>query len=455
MKRRAAGSGNALSCERLRPSAECRKMSDMRILLVNPPATCVEDDRMEPPLGLLYVAARAREAGYEDVSVLDMSGCSSEARIAASIDSLPVADVYGLTCFCTNYPYAKKIVAQARKIEPRAGIVIGGPQASGLPEFTLLDSGADAVVVGEGEDAFTEYVDSVAWGKPINGTLRGQPRADIDSYPFPARDLVDLSTYSRRILGHPTISLISSRGCAHRCTHCNSVVMGGGSLSARYRSPDNVAHEVQSLRDAYRHFRFNDDHFTGNRNLEALLERLKDLDIVFRVFARVEDLTERTCALLKQAGCVLVSIGLESLNPDNLKMLGKASQAGKEGNVAIARRRGLTTRASFIVGLPYDSDRSIEENFTKAAALGLDEFSVYALIPYPGTAIARDPAKFGYTIVHTDFTDYVQLGKGRRTCCALQHRNFGPHDVRRWKKMAEAVLESGGCNHMKKSEVAH
>lgn len=425
-----------------------------KIALINPPSNCVDDDRLEPPLGLLYIISTLKENRYDDISFLDMTGCRTEREIEDKIDMIPRADVFGMSCFSTNYHYVKKIIDYIKKNYHNSRIVIGGAHPSGVPGFTLKDSNVDTVVVGEGEDIFSDIVTTFASGSVPEKIVFGKGRKDIDSYALPARDSVDMSSYSRRLMGRPVVSLLSSRGCAHHCIHCNSVVMGGGNRHVRYRSPDNIITEIQTLRDKFSFFRFNDDHFTGNPNLENLLMKLKDFDIKFRVFARVEDLNDKTCGLLKDAGCIHVSIGLESLNYENLRILGKKRQAGKEKNVKIARDHGLVVRSSFMVGLPFDNDRTIHDSFKKAAELRLDEFAVYPLIPYPGTLIWKKPEKFGYTIIHTNFMDYIQMGKHAKTCYALKHENFAPEDVKKWLQNATSLLKLGGVKHMSDSKVA-
>lgn len=431
-----------------------RMQTDAHVVLINPPSLCVEDDRVEPPLGLLYIAAVLRDHGYEDVTVHDMSGCPSEEQISFEIANLPGAGIYGVSSLCTNYLYAKRIIERIRSADCRARVIIGGPNPTGIPGFIAEDSGADVVVAGEGEDPFVICVDAYSRGIELKGIVTGHGRNDIDSYPFPARDLVDMETYSRRLMGEPVVSLISSRGCKSNCIHCNSPVMGAGSRGARYRSTGNLFAEIETLRPHFRCFRFNDDHFTGNPDLETLLKQMKNLEIRFRVFGRIEDLTDSSCRLLKDAGCVHITLGLESLNPDNLRVLGKGSQIGLESNIAVAKSHGLHIRASFIVGLPYDSDDSIPDCFERAAGLGIDEFAVYPLIPYPGSLLWQSPGKFGYCICNRDFTDYVQMGLNGKTCYALKHENFGLEDVRRWKSKAENILTEGGARHMRDSCVA-
>lgn len=427
---------------------------ELKIVLINPPSLCVEDDRLEPHLGLLYLAAELRRCGFDGLTFVDLSGRSDEASIDVVVDEIPPADLYGVTSFSTNWHITRRLIEQLDCRYPQATVLVGGAHATALPELVLAESPADAVIVGEGETMLTELALARDQGWAIQGIYNQLCHRDLDDYPFPARDLVDYTSYSRRLLGKPVISILGSRGCKHRCLHCNSVVMRGRQ-AVQFRSATNICDEITSLRDRCSSFRFNDDNFSANPQIEPLLEQLEQLDIDFRIFARVDDLTPRLCRLLHKAGCVHVTAGLESLNPQNLKLLGRASQIGCEANVTMARKCGLTVRASFIVGLPFDTDQSVVHSFEQAAAAAPNEFAIYPLIPYPGTPIHRYPERFGYTIVHEDFSRYVQMGKGGSACLALEHENFSCDDVRRWMTIGEDILIAAGSRHMRDSQVAN
>ncbi|WP_028314622.1 B12-binding domain-containing radical SAM protein [Desulfatibacillum aliphaticivorans] len=426
----------------------------LTVVLINPPSLCVNDDHLEPPLGLLYIAAAVRDAGFKQIGVFDMSGCSDRQDIDKKIESIPKADVYGIGIHCTTHEYAKHIVDWIRNTWSSSYIVVGGANPSALPELTLHDLGVDLVVVGEGENAMISCLDSYIDGTPKAGVLQGTHVEDIDTLSFPARDLVNNSGYSRKLLNESVISLLASRGCPHRCAFCNSVVMGGGARRVAFRSPLSIAKEVEALRDQCRFFRFNDDCFTEHPNLDEVLDRLTGLDISFRIFGRVSHLTEKNCLSLKRAGCVHMSVGLESLNPQNLKILNKGGQIGQEWRVQYAAEADIVVRSFFMVGLPYDNDQNIDEYFLKATNLGLSEFSVYPLIPYPGTEIAKRPTSFGYKIINRNFRDYVQIGVNGRSCFALEHKNFGVNDVKRWRTRAEQILRNGGVIDSINSKIA-
>jgi radical SAM superfamily enzyme YgiQ (UPF0313 family) len=354
----------------------------------------------------------------------------------------------------TTHEPAKRLIRHIRELRRDAYVIVGGPNPTALPRETLEELEVDLVITGEGEDALVASVQGWFAGTRPHGVIAGTGRDDIDSYPFPARDLADPTSYGRKLQGEPVISIISSRGCRGRCAFCNSTIMGSGSKGQRFRSVANVIAELSDLRSKWRFFRFNDDTFTGRRDLLELLATIEELDIVFRIFARVEDLTPQVAEALTRAGCVHVSVGLESLDPANLRVLRKAKQIGRHQNVRFARDAGLTVRAFFMVGLPADTDRSIEHYFAEAATLGIDEFSLYPLIPYPGSAIARDPAQWGYQIIEPDWRRYVQIGVNGSSTFALRHQNFEPEDVVRWRKRAEQILRSSGARHSRESAVA-
>ncbi len=427
----------------------------IEVVLINPPSLCVDDDRLEPSLGLLYIASMVRQSNFQ-VLIYEMTGCKNETEISRKIKEIPNGDVYGLSVLCTNYSYAKQCIEQIRSRNRKSMIILGGPNPTALPEFTLNNSKCDCVITGEGEDAFILALNAIQKGEPVPAIIRGAGRIDIDSYPMPAWDLVDLGSFNRVFDGERTVSLISSRGCKYHCAHCNSTVMGAGSTQVRYRRAENVVEEMKYLqKTGINKFRFNDDNFTGNPDLPALLIKIKELNVRYRSFGRIEDLTERNCRLLAESGCRHISVGLESLNPDNLKALGKENQSGLEANhLKNAKENGIIIRAFFIVGLPYDNDKTIKKYFEICKDLPFDEYSVYPLIPYPGTSIAETPQYFGYEIVDRDFTHYVQIGQNRSTSFALKHENFSENDVRRWHNYVDSLLSSYRKVRQNQSEIA-
>ncbi|MDR1028535.1 MAG: B12-binding domain-containing radical SAM protein [Clostridiales Family XIII bacterium] len=422
-------------------------------VLINPPYGGVDDDALEENLGLSYIAGYLRERGI-DTAICEMTG---KEPLDTKLAALHIADVYGISMYSTAVESTKSIIRHIRRIAPAAPIYLGGPHPSALPEESLAELGADGVIVGEGEAAFYAVVLAANEGNPIGGVIRGEQETDLDRIPFPARDMVERGRFTRRLNGEPCISMLTSRGCPYSCLHCNSIVMGGAGVGFRFRSVENVIEEIRLIKElGYRNIRFNDDNFLANPRLHELLAAIAKEDILFRVFGRVEDYKPDTCALLKNAGCQMLSAGIESCNPDNLRFLRKHGMLKYMNHLTAAKERGLAVRASFMVGLPYDTDASIERYFTEASGLAIDEYAVYGLIPYPGTALYANPEQYNYYITSFDFSRYMQIGKGGESCFVLGYDDgvnaFTPEDVRRWHRRANELL-GNRLKHMRDSAV--
>jgi anaerobic magnesium-protoporphyrin IX monomethyl ester cyclase len=423
------------------------------VILINPPYKGIEDDALEENLGLSYIAGYLQTKGIR-VGINEMTGKWPLYRLLNELDD---ALVYGISYYSTATESVAKIVDYIRSNKQKSLIYLGGPHPTALPHATLKATQVDGVVVGEGEQSFYEIVCSAKSGKPIRGVIKGRIIQNLDDIPFPVR-MMNRKHFTRRLNNEPCISLLSSRGCPYRCLHCNSLIMGGGNPDIRFRSVNNVIEEVRQVKlVGYTKIKFNDDNFTANPDLEALLLALEKENIEFRVFGRIEHLTEPVCQLLKQAGCSMFSIGIESYNPDNLRFLRKAAMLKYFANLKIARSYGIVIRASFMVGLPFDTDETIPRYFSKAAEeLDFDEFAIYGLIPYPGTALYDDSSRYHYEITTYDYSKYMQIGKGGESCFVLRYKDeqnsFDPDDVRRWYHQANKILESRKI-HMRNSSV--
>ena len=148
------------------------------------------------------------------------------------------------------------------------------------------------------------------------------------------------------------------------------------------------------------------------------------------------------------------------MNPDNLRFLGKINNIKYIDNLYNAQKHKLVLRASFMVGLPFDTDDTIERYFKYSSELPLSEYAVYPLIPYPGTLIYEKAKQFHYNIISENYENYRQMGVNGDACYVLEYHNpntsnhFGPADVRRWKIRAEQLLDQHFI-HMRNSSIAN
>lgn len=413
------------------------------VCFVHSPCDAVNDDRLEPPLGILYLAGVARDEGCS-VRVIDLAS-RGQADLAAEV---PVGfDVYGFSTYTVNFRVTLALADAVRVRNPRALFIAGGPHATALPE-EVLAAGFDAVVTGEGETALAAIVRAVRRGERPRGIVRGTPVADLDTLTFPDYDLLDFGTYSRELDGQRCVSVLSSRGCPYPCTFCNSRIMGAGT-PIRYRSPENVVAEVRQIKArGIDRIRFQDDIFTLDiRRVRRLAAALSREGVIYRCFSRVSTFTAEMAALVRGSGCIHVSFGVESGSPALLAehAMNKHQTPGDiRAALEHARAAGLRTRVYLMVGFPGETDGTVRETIELMKSTPWDEFAVYPLIAYPGTPLFEEPERFGILQIRRDYGEYVQVGRDFRAGFTIRTATFDERQVRVWRDAVVAELLADG-----------
>ncbi len=416
------------------------------VCLIHTPCLELRDDRLEAPLGLLYLASSLQARGHH-VSICDLSSIDEhdlERRIPGDFD------VYGFSTYSVNYGLTRALMQQVRWRNPKALFVAGGPHATALPDRVHAD-GFDVVITGEAETTLCEVVASLGGRNRLTGVLTGVPVDSLDDLQFPARHLVDHDSYSREVDGCPCMSLLTSRGCPYKCSFCNSNIMGAGK-PVRQRSAANVVAEISALRQQYgvRHFRIQDDIFTLNRRrIEELTPALARQDIVYRCFARINTCAEHPDVprMLRDSGCAHVSFGVESGSPKILTVAAMHKSQSPDQirrGLQNAHAAGLKSRIFLIVGFPGETDATVMETLDLVKSCPWDEFSVYPLIAYPGTPLHDHPESYGITHIDRNYADYLQIGKNFKAGFTIRTSTFDEHQVRIWRDFVIAELLADG-----------
>lgn len=416
------------------------------VCFVHTPCLELRDDRLEPPLGMLYVATNLNAHGHR-ATLCDLAGVDDDALDERIPDG---RDVYGFSTYSVNYGLTRALMAGVRRRNPDALFVAGGPHATALPHAVLAD-GFDVVITGEAEWTMLDVVGALDGPRRPAGIRAGQPPEPLDALPIPDRDLIDLSSYSREVGGRPCASILSSRGCPYRCSFCNSNIMGAG-RAMRYRSPENVVAEIREIVRRYGidHFRFQDDIFTiHRRRVEEITAHLAPEHIVFRCFARINTCAEHPDVprMLRDGGCVHVSFGVESGSPSMLAIAAMHKSQTPDQirrGLANAHDAGLRSRVFLIVGFPGETDATVAETLALMKDCPWDEFSVYPLIAYPGTPLHDRPAEHGITHIDTNYSDYLQIGKNFKAGFTIRTATFDEQQVRIWRdRVIDELLADG------------
>jgi len=407
-------------------------------VLIQTPCYELMDDRLEPPLGLLYLATWLNQHGHE-AHVVDLSSIRPEHWR----QSIPRADIYGFSTFTTSFHRTLDILKIVKNINPHAVTVAGGPHASALPEVVSLFF--DFVVVGEGEQALLHLVATLEAGKRLPSILHGIPVPRLDDLPLPDYSLVDITSYRRIVDGRPSLSILSSRGCPYRCVFCNSIIMGGG-RNVRFRTAENVVAEIRKLKAewGFTSFRFQDDNLTLNRSrLRELTALLKQEAIRYRCFGRVDHCTHDVAEMLFEGGCRHIAFGIESGSDEILQRMEKRQTVDEiRQGIFNARASGLKVRVYLMVGFPGETWETVQATVDLMLECMPDEFSVYPLIPYPGTPIYQQPEKFGITAINRNFSQYFQVCRDRASGYVLRTNDLNEVKIAAMRQYIIEQLES-------------
>jgi len=392
----------------------------MRVLLVNPPYPVVESLTM--PLGLLYLGARLEQVGHE-VFLEDLQLSRSPLRRLQQTLNRFQPDLAGVTSFSLNLPIAARILQKIKALFPGVITAWGGPHVS-FDDMNILRQypAVDVVVRGEGEETLLEVAERAKEGKAFHDLLgiswRGYDghfyqnsprrfREDLDQLPRPAWHLLKLSQY--RAFGDGA-SIMTSRGCPHRCVFCVGRKMIGA--RGRFRNPEAVVDEMEALaRLGFRRIRIEDDLFTFRRERAlAICQELdrRGLSIRWRGYSRVDTIDAELLQWMKRSGCERLLYGAESGSPEILKRIRKGIAPEQTRRaVEMTREAGIGVLASFVLGLPGETPQTLQQTLDFAESLRVP-YTLNLLTPYVGTEVREKAEEWGIRILSHEWRYYGQ-----------------------------------------------
>jgi len=394
------------------------------------------------PLGMLYIAACLQRARHQ-VKFFD-GAFMNHAELLEAIGHFGPAFA-GIYSTAFGWDKAGQTAADIKRCNANIFICAGGPYPVAAQENCLADGGEcfDAVVTGEGEFTVCEMLERLDRSAGLDDVAgiafrcRGQivknpPRPlneDLDSLPFPARELLgDAARYvppPGTYRNKPVAVLITSRGCDRRCIYCFQLdrERKSGVRGVRYRSIGNVLQEIELLlSQGYREIKFLDDSLAADygRALE-LARQIKARGLRFSWFASVcaNQVDQPLLQAFRDAGCWAILIGAESGVQKNLNTLRKATTLDQVRRaVRAAKEVGLKVSTPFIFGIPGETFEEGLKTIEFAIELDPDLANFHALTPFPGTDLHAQHAKFG--TISRDLAD-----------CTYQGAAFVPYSMTR------------------------
>lgn len=378
----------------------------MRILLIQPKIS-IESSF---PLGLAYLTAYLNKNGGHKVEGYDLSINPHYSRLVKVLVSRRI-DAIGITSMSINYNEVLEISRIVRE-HINAPIILGGSHPSVLPNQCIQSENIDFIVVGEGEKTVLDLIKVIEENRhpsTVNGILykennqvfstnRRKPIEDLDTLPFPDRDIFPIKNYTSGMVSKdaPYTSMITSRGCTYNCAYCPSHFIWNGAW--RSRSPKNVVDEMEFLVGSYgiKDIHFEDDNFAldKNRVLKICDEIVnRGLNVFWECTngLRVDNLDSEVLKAMKIAGCRSIALGIESASPEILKKIGRTYDVRLIRNIVNeARTEGMDVCGYFMMGFPGESKDMMKETikFSRSLDLTSAHFSVFT--PLPGSALYNE-----------------------------------------------------------------
>jgi anaerobic magnesium-protoporphyrin IX monomethyl ester cyclase len=355
-----------------------------------------------PPLGLAYIAAVVREAGFP-VKIIEANANNlTHQQIKEEIANYK-PDYVALTASSSLMNEVDKL---ANLCPENVQIILGGIHASSLPDEVLTSHPKiDLVVRREGEDTIVEIlegkplkeIDGLSYRDKDGNNIHNKDSKfieDLDSLPFPARDLLPMDKYfSFEARFSPIDYIVSGRGCPYRCTFCADFITSGRKL--RIRSAESITKEIQYLVDNYgtQEIDFQDDNFTFHADrvfefCDLMIKTGLNKKVVWKVAngVRCDKLTLPMLIQMKKAGCYMLSLGIESGNQEILDKMRKAEKLQDIRNAAKwCKQAGIESRGLFIFGNIGENKQTMRDTIEFAKSLPLDTATFHVCIPMPGT----------------------------------------------------------------------
>lgn len=388
----------------------------MRVIIINPPTyhgiKFVREGRCEQrgssfqyvmvPISLPCVGAVLRRGGHE-VRIVDCiaDDLSTQELLESFEEFSPNLAIFDVST--PTISHDKEVIELIKQHHPKCHLTAIGTHVTALPEQVLSSSELDSVIRGEPELTGLELANTlereedVAQVEGISFKKKREVSSnpdrpfieDLNSLPFPARDLIHNEKYTMPVSNRPYTLLVSSRGCTGRCIFCTAHLYYGRKL--RLRSADNICDELEEIVEKFdiKDVTMWSDTFTLNRDfvVSVCKETIRrGLKVNWMTNSRVDKVDLELLKLMKSAGCSMISYGVESAVPEILRNCKKGTTPQQIQNAfKWSRQAGLETICHVILGLPGETKETIKQTVNFIKKIKPDYAQFYGAIPFPGT----------------------------------------------------------------------
>lgn len=370
------------------------------ISLIYPPAK----EKFYQPLSLPILAGYLENRGFK-VNIID--SVALDYTIGDVIEELHKQNprVIGVAIpFSTMITSAISLLKGCRKEFPNKILISGGYHATIRPEE--VSPYCDTVVIGDGEYPVEKILKEGHKGK----YLIGDP-FDCKRQITPAWHLLPLASHNTTLYlttRERAFPIVTGRGCPYKCAFCcNSEER----QIVRFRDLDTVITELKQIIERFgiHGFHVMDETFTlkKDRVIEFCNKILENnLDIRWSCQTRANLIDEEIVKICRKAGCLRMSLGVESGDPFVLETIDKKINLKQAiDGIRMINEAGITSYGGFMIGHAYDTIDSVCRTIEFMDELDPHFIGYRIAIPYPGCKFRRQAESMG-TILTNDFSEY-------------------------------------------------
>ena len=443
------------------------------IQLIRPPA--VESFRFATtsitlPIGLAYISSSLKEHGFK-VEILDAVGEAPKNRtgyykgylvglgLKEIVEKInPNTLAIGISVIFTHeWPAVVKLIYLIKQKFPNIHLILGGEHISAMPEFSLITSSADYIVMGEGEETIIELIKAIknretfqkieGIGYNINNQVvinnRRNRRQSIDKISYPDWDSFNVKGYhENRFVGgmysdNLTIPILATRGCPYQCTYCSAPNMWLPLWIPR--DPILVVDEIEYYVKKFGagNFPFQDLTAIIKRDwikafCEELIKRELNINWQLPTGTRSEAIDSEIAFLIKKSGMISMAYAPESGSEETRKYIKKKMKTDRLfDSIDAAAQADLNVAVFLVIGFPHDLPKHLEENknfVERLAKHGVTDLSVGFYMALPGTELFHslyDSNKIKLDIKYfKHILDSLALFPSQKYCPAISRTNL-------------------------------
>jgi radical SAM superfamily enzyme YgiQ (UPF0313 family) len=366
-----------------------------------------------PPLAVMYLSAYLKRSTDHEIEVLDCVVEDLEypelrqrlAQIKPDVVGVSATSAHGLVD-------VRKSIEAIRHSCPDAFVVMGGAHVNAFPHLAVQFPGIDAAIHGDAEEPLRQLLTALDEGgdlKQIPGILLPRvgnepflstpapPVEDLDSLPFPDREACPpVKYYTPGMKGHRTTTMMSSRGCPHRCVFCNVPP------NYRARSPENVVDEIQECVEKHgiQDIHFVDDLFNVSpERVISISEEIlrRNIKVWWGYKGSIRQTTREMIRVAKRAGCYRMHYGVETFTEDGLKALNKNATVDEIFEIfKMTQEESVKAIAYMIIGCPHEKNAQQILDVVPFMHKLAPNYVVYSLFtPYADAPIFSEGAQKG------------------------------------------------------------